>query len=69
MLANATEAEDLTQDVFLALCNENRYDPARGSLAAYLVTMTRSRAIAASGCGGAAASPSRPWPRTSALWG
>jgi RNA polymerase sigma-70 factor (ECF subfamily) len=45
MLANATEAEDLTQDVFLALCNENRYDPARGSLAAYLVTMTRSRAI------------------------
>jgi len=45
MLANATEAEDLTQDVFLALCNENRWDPARGSLAAYLVIMTRSRAI------------------------
>ena len=45
MLANATEAEDLTQDVFLALCNENRWDLARGSLAAYLVIMTRSRAI------------------------
>jgi RNA polymerase sigma-70 factor (ECF subfamily) len=45
MLASPTEAEDLTQDVFLTLCGENRYDPARGSLTAYLVTMTRSRAI------------------------
>jgi len=45
MLASPTDAEDLTQDVFLALCNENRYDPARGSLTAYLVAMTRSRAI------------------------
>lgn len=45
MLASATEAEDLTQDVFLALCGENRYDPARGSLTAFLVAMTRSRAI------------------------
>ena len=45
MLASATDAEDLTQDVFLALCNENRYDPTRGSLTAYLVAMTRSRAI------------------------
>jgi RNA polymerase sigma-70 factor (ECF subfamily) len=46
MLASATEAEDLTQDVFLALCGDNRYDAARGSLSAYLVAMTRSRAIA-----------------------
>jgi len=45
MLASATEAEDLTQDVFLALCGDNRYDPVRGSLTAYLVAMTRSRAI------------------------
>ena len=45
MLASATEAEDLTQDVFLALCADHRYDASRGSLAAYLVTMTRSRAI------------------------
>ena len=45
MLASAAEAEDLTQDVFLALCGDNRYDPARGSLAAFLIAMTRSRAI------------------------
>lgn len=45
MLASASEAEDLTQDVFLALCGDNRYDATRGSLAAYLVAMTRSRAI------------------------
>ena len=45
MLTNPSEAEDLTQDVFLALCGDNRYDPARGSLGAYLVAMTRSRAI------------------------
>jgi len=45
MLTSPTEAEDLTQDVFLALCGEHRYDPARGSLTAFLVAMTRSRAI------------------------
>ena len=45
MLTNAAEAEDLTQDVFLALCGDHRYDASRGSLTAYLVTMTRSRAI------------------------
>jgi RNA polymerase sigma-70 factor (ECF subfamily) len=45
MLASATEAEDLTQDVFLALCGDNRYDPARGTLTSFLVAMTRSRAI------------------------
>jgi RNA polymerase sigma-70 factor (ECF subfamily) len=45
MLGSPTEAEDLTQDVFLALCGDNRYDPARGSLTSFLVAMTRSRAI------------------------
>jgi RNA polymerase sigma-70 factor (ECF subfamily) len=45
MLGSATEAQDLTQDVFLALCRHNRYDASRGSLTAYLVAMTRSRAI------------------------
>ena len=45
ILGSATEAEDLTQDVFLALCGDNRYDATRGSMTAYLVAMTRSRAI------------------------
>jgi RNA polymerase sigma-70 factor (ECF subfamily) len=39
------EAEDLTQEVFLMLCQGTTYDPARGSLGAYLTTLTRSRAI------------------------
>jgi RNA polymerase sigma-70 factor (ECF subfamily) len=45
ILTSPQEAEDLTQDIFLALNNKCDYDPARGSLNAYLVTLTRSRAI------------------------
>ncbi len=45
ILAHAQEAEDLTQEVFVGLCGPCDYDPARGPLAAYLATLTRSRAI------------------------
>src|SRR5262245_49165007 len=45
ILTAPEEAEDLTQEVFLALCNKCDYDPTRGSLSAFLITMTRSRAI------------------------
>jgi RNA polymerase sigma-70 factor, ECF subfamily len=39
------EAEDLTQEVFLHLSREPGFDPGRGSLAAYLIIVTRSRAV------------------------
>lgn len=45
ILKNPHDAEDLTQEIFLALCSECDYDPARGPLVGFLVTMTRSRAI------------------------
>jgi len=45
ILASTPEAEDVTQEVFLGLCHQWRYDSARGSLAAFLVTMTRSRSL------------------------
>jgi RNA polymerase sigma-70 factor, ECF subfamily len=45
ILASQHEAEDITQEVFLGLCGKYRYDPARGNLAAFLVTVTRSRAL------------------------
>ena len=45
ILATPMEAEDLTQEVFLTLARASTYDPARGSLSAYLVTVTRTRAI------------------------
>jgi RNA polymerase sigma-70 factor (ECF subfamily) len=45
VLASTSEAEDLTQEVFLTLARSSTYDPARGTLSAYLVTVTRSRAI------------------------
>ena len=45
ILKNPQEAEDLTQEIFLALWRSNSYNPARGSLSSYLTTMTRSRAI------------------------
>jgi RNA polymerase sigma-70 factor, ECF subfamily len=45
MLQNQSEAEDLTQEIFLALW-QRPVDPAKhGHLLPYLVTMTRSRAI------------------------
>ncbi len=45
ILRDPHDAEDLTQEVFLALCSDCDYDAARGTLAGFLVTMTRSRAI------------------------
>ncbi|HAJ58825.1 MAG TPA: RNA polymerase subunit sigma [Cyanobacteria bacterium UBA8543] len=45
ILKNSQEAEDLTQEIFLALWRSNTYNPARGSLGNFLTTMTRSRAI------------------------
>lgn len=45
MLKNPQEAEDLTQEIFLALWRSKAYDPARGTLSSFLTTMTRSRAI------------------------
>jgi RNA polymerase sigma-70 factor, ECF subfamily len=45
ILGNPTEAEDLTQEIFLSLCEDSGYDPKRGSVPAFLTTLTRSRAI------------------------
>jgi RNA polymerase sigma-70 factor, ECF subfamily len=39
------DAEDLTQEVFLNLCGSAAYDPERGSMSAFLTTVTRSRAL------------------------
>lgn len=45
ILADPQEAEDLTQEIFLTLCGKWEYEPSRGTIGAFLVTMTRSRAI------------------------
>ena len=45
ILQSPDEAEDLTQEVFVTLCQGTIYDSARGSLGAFLTTLTRSRAI------------------------
>jgi RNA polymerase sigma-70 factor (ECF subfamily) len=45
ILQSSEEAEDLTQEVFVMLCQSTTFDPARGSLGGYLTTLTRSRAI------------------------
>jgi RNA polymerase sigma-70 factor, ECF subfamily len=46
MLANSTEAEDLTQEVFLAFWRGiDKYDVDRGTLVVFLLTITRSRAL------------------------
>lgn len=45
ILAQAQEAEDLAHEIFVTLCDASGYDPARGPLSAYLVTVTRSQAI------------------------
>ena len=45
ILQHRQEAEDLTQEVFVALRGRLDYDAARGELAGLLITATRSRAI------------------------
>ena len=45
LLSNTTEAEDLTQDIFLSLTKNCSFDPQRGSLRTYLGMLTRSRAL------------------------
>jgi RNA polymerase sigma-70 factor, ECF subfamily len=46
MLKNSTEAEDLTQEVFLAFWRGvAKYDPQRGTLLVFLLTIARSRAL------------------------
>jgi RNA polymerase sigma-70 factor (ECF subfamily) len=45
ILANAQEAEDLTQEIFLTLWRNNTYNPQRSSLSSFLFMLTRSRAI------------------------
>ncbi|MBE9030880.1 sigma-70 family RNA polymerase sigma factor [filamentous cyanobacterium LEGE 11480] len=45
MLNNASDAEDLTQEVFVDFWQKQKYDPDRGSLITFLLMMTRSRAL------------------------
>ncbi len=45
ILSTPQEAEDLTQEIFLALWQGKTYEAGRGSLSSFLVMLTRSRAI------------------------
>jgi RNA polymerase sigma-70 factor (ECF subfamily) len=45
ILRNPRDAEDLTQEVFVSLLTRDDFDAGRGSLAAFLAMITRSRAI------------------------
>lgn len=45
VLGSVDEAQDVTQEVFLSLCTQTLFDPARGTLGAFLTTLVRSRAI------------------------
>lgn len=45
ILKSEDEAADLTHEVFLRLWRTLSYDPERGSLLVYLMTMTRSQAL------------------------
>ncbi|MGK7898474.1 MAG: sigma-70 family RNA polymerase sigma factor [Xenococcus sp. (in: cyanobacteria)] len=45
MLNNSSEAEDLTQEIFLSLQEKPNYNPQRGSFYTYLMMLTRSRTI------------------------
>ena len=46
VLNNASEAEDVAQEVFLRLWNQpDRFDPSRGNLRSYLLTQSHARAV------------------------
>ncbi len=45
VLKNDSEAEDLTQEIFLALWHRAAFDPDHDCFVRYLISMTRSRAI------------------------
>jgi RNA polymerase sigma-70 factor, ECF subfamily len=45
ILQDWQEAEETTQDVFLTLWQQNRYNPTRSSLKSFLTLLTRNRAI------------------------
>lgn len=45
ILANRDEAEDITQEVFVSLWQNNNYQPHRGALKPFLMTLVRSRSI------------------------
>ena len=46
VLSNESEAQDVTQDVFLRLWNHpDRFDAARGSLRSYLLTQSHGKAV------------------------
>ncbi|MGF1535354.1 MAG: sigma-70 family RNA polymerase sigma factor [Elainellaceae cyanobacterium] len=45
MLGIASEAEDLTQDVFLNFWKQEKFDPNRAALSTYLCVVTRSKAL------------------------
>lgn len=45
ILGDSQEAEDLTQEIFLEFWRKQTYDPARGTVLVFLLTMTRTRAI------------------------
>ncbi len=45
LLGNTQEAEDLTQEIFLAFWQKGAFNPQRGSLLTFLLILTRSRAI------------------------
>jgi RNA polymerase sigma-70 factor, ECF subfamily len=45
ILTSSEEAEDLTHEIFIGLQRRCTFDPTRGALSTYLVTLTRSRAL------------------------
>lgn len=45
ILQRPQDAEDLTQEIFLGLEKATRYNPKRGNLLNFLMTLTRSRAL------------------------
>lgn len=45
ILKQPTDAEDLTQEIFLNVWKQDKFDPNRANLSTYLCVMTRSRAL------------------------